>query len=392
MLSGAAFNALSKTLARREWGDAPRTATPDESSIYTMRLPSGLKMRLAAIHILTKELRDWVWVSLFWSDTPNRDFGEDRPASLGGAFANYKMCVVTDFAEGDPDPTGGFATGPGSLGDALDSFLDQVAQGGLLDALKEVGREMAGLSRDYVDPDGFSEVAARLRRLGWRSTPVEETAVAHLEMPRDFRAITGGVATGRHFDYLRSRGFDDVGGLCYDYKLQACTHGQWAHRVIIPYFLDGQLVTWTARAIARSEYRYLDLKVDDSLVPPKETLYNYDCVQEGGEWLIVVEGPIDALKIDFYGKRYGVRAVALSTNSVTEEQVHLLADGFKSFRHLAAMMDRASPTDAIASMRMAQQLRFIDYDAKSLPVPGGAKDAGDADPWDISRFAQELTS
>jgi hypothetical protein len=102
-------NALSSTLARGDWGAAPRTASPGEGSIYTMRLPSGIRMRLAALHIATKELRDWMWVSLFWSDTPNTDYGADRPTELAGPFANYKMCTVVAYDEEDdgtpPPPT-----------------------------------------------------------------------------------------------------------------------------------------------------------------------------------------------------------------------------------------------------------------------------------------------
>jgi hypothetical protein len=66
-----------------------------------MRLSNGIRMRLAALHIITKELRDWMWVTLFWSDTPSTDFGEDRPAELTGPFANYKMCTVVGYDEGD---------------------------------------------------------------------------------------------------------------------------------------------------------------------------------------------------------------------------------------------------------------------------------------------------
>ncbi|MBK6671661.1 MAG: hypothetical protein IPG46_19135 [Actinobacteria bacterium] len=52
----------------------------------------------------------------------------------------------TKFAGAMDDQAKTFNGVMSNLGDALDSFLDQVAQGGLLDALKEVGREMAGLS------------------------------------------------------------------------------------------------------------------------------------------------------------------------------------------------------------------------------------------------------
>lgn len=83
------------------WGTAPRTARPDADHIYTMTLASGIRMRLAALHIMSKELRDWAWISLFWSDQPNADFGADRPADITGPMGNYKMCAAVAFDEAD---------------------------------------------------------------------------------------------------------------------------------------------------------------------------------------------------------------------------------------------------------------------------------------------------
>ena len=34
---------------------------------------------------------------------PNTDFGADRPASITGPWKNYKMCVATQYLEGDAD-------------------------------------------------------------------------------------------------------------------------------------------------------------------------------------------------------------------------------------------------------------------------------------------------
>jgi hypothetical protein len=86
---------------------------------YSVRLPDESVHTLVGLHVMSKELRHWVWVTVWWSDKPDEDFGQDRPEEikkLGPAWSNYKMCVVTDFEEKDTDPTGGF---DGSLGDAL---------------------------------------------------------------------------------------------------------------------------------------------------------------------------------------------------------------------------------------------------------------------------------
>jgi hypothetical protein len=68
---------------------------------------------------MTKELEHWVWVTLWWSDRPDEDFGADRPADFPAAFARYKLCSVVAFEEGDDDPSGGFDGEDESLARAL---------------------------------------------------------------------------------------------------------------------------------------------------------------------------------------------------------------------------------------------------------------------------------
>jgi len=91
--------------------EAPQTIadipfpTPDD--IYTIQTRGGSLYRLTGIHVMTKETRHWVWVTMWWSDTPDEDFGADRPAEfaqLDSAWSNYKMCVAVDYTESDVDP------------------------------------------------------------------------------------------------------------------------------------------------------------------------------------------------------------------------------------------------------------------------------------------------
>ncbi len=102
-----------------EW-NADGAASPPATDLYTVTLPStGARFRLPALHIMSKELDHWLWITLWYSPSPDLDFGADRPASIGalpGPWKHYKMCVTTQYLEGDPDPTGGFT---GTLGTAL---------------------------------------------------------------------------------------------------------------------------------------------------------------------------------------------------------------------------------------------------------------------------------
>lgn len=107
--------------AKADWAGSDGSANPGASAIYSLTLPNGNVFRMPALHVMSKELDHWLWITLWWSPNPDSDFGADRPAeiaALPGPWANYKMCVVSQYLEGDVDPRGGFA---GSLGDALEA-------------------------------------------------------------------------------------------------------------------------------------------------------------------------------------------------------------------------------------------------------------------------------
>lgn len=257
-------------------------------------------------------------------------------------------------------------------------------------------REIAGLGEEYVDPEGFDALAARLmRREGIEARP-EQVRRRRLYLDgAEFAPLRDAGRTRRHWNYLRDeRGFDDdedVALLCDLYELRAGVSGAWKDRVVLPYRQDGELVTWTGRAIGPSSMRYRDLDIDESLVKPKETLYNHDAIAEGGLALVLVEGPLDVLKLDFYGRLYGVRAVGLSTNSITEDQAYLLHAAVDRFRRVLVMMDNASTLGVVDSMRMKQNLRFFGEDAVQIvPVPAGRKDAGECRPRELMDWARAL--
>ncbi len=95
-------------------------ASPPATDIYTVTVPfTQSRFRMPALHVMSKELDHWLWITLWYSPDPDSDFGADRPAAIAalpGPWRNYKMCVTTGYLEGDPDPTGGFT---GTLGAAL---------------------------------------------------------------------------------------------------------------------------------------------------------------------------------------------------------------------------------------------------------------------------------
>lgn len=259
-------------------------------------------------------------------------------------------------------------------------------------------RELCGLGEAYVDPEGFDALAARLlMREGATARPVEVQR-RRLDFDPSFAPIKPTGRTRYVYDYLVDRGFDgcsdagqDVDVLCTLYNLRAGA-GDWNARLILPYIMDGELVTWTGRAIAPSTVRYKDLSIDKSILPPKETLFNHDAMLDTrARVLLVLEGPMDALKADFYGEPYGVRAVALSTNSITEAQSYLLQSAVH-FERVLFGMDNKSGFGAVDSMRMKQQVSFLGSAIGVAHIPYGAGDAGELRPAQAIAWAAQLAA
>ncbi|HKE16673.1 MAG TPA: hypothetical protein VKB80_17490, partial [Kofleriaceae bacterium] len=124
-----AFDTDADAMARRLTGSATwseegdRKVDPSPRDIYTIRLSDGSVFRLAGMHIMTKELRHWQWITLWWSDRPGDDFGADRPArfaELPPVWSRYKMCAVSWFDERDPELGRRYADLP-SLAAAIDA-------------------------------------------------------------------------------------------------------------------------------------------------------------------------------------------------------------------------------------------------------------------------------
>lgn len=252
-------------------------------------------------------------------------------------------------------------------------------------------REIAGVGDDYLDPDGFDAVAARI--LGRNQTMrMEEVRREFLDFPREFTPLD--IEKHKRWSYyLLARGFPvrEQQLLCRSYNLMASLTGSFQDRVILPYYVNKELVAWTGRAIAPATIRYKDLSIDECLIPPKETLYNYDCIAEGGKALLVVEGPFDVLKLDFYGREYGVRAVGLSTNSMTEEQMFLIEEASEQFEQTIIMMDTQSELGVIDSLKMKERIAHIP-NLKISGVPYNYKDGGEMPPRMVVNYSRRLVS
>lgn len=189
-----------------------------------------------------------------------------------------------------------------------------------------------------ADPDTLGSALALLTPTSEAPKPVTGHA-APLALPCEAQTIKATGSTARFWRYLASRHFDDVGDLVARYQLRAATTGVQKDRVIIPLFQGGELVGWTGRAIQPtiSAPRYLS-----SGEAVKRVVFNEDDLWQGGKVLYVVEGPFDALKLDYYGAPSGVRATCLFGVSMTMDQIYTLVQLRRYFEQVVILLDRGA--------------------------------------------------
>lgn len=134
------------------------------------------------------------------------------------------------------------------------------------------------------------------------------------------------------------------------YRLRYSTTGDYANRIIFPIYYNKQLIGWTGRAITESKWRYLSQPVGDTI---KRVVYNHDEALLGGPTLALVEGPKDTVKLDFYGKPFGVTAVGLLGVSTIPAQLAVVAKLARRFDRVVSLLD----DDALSqSMNLSGQL------------------------------------
>lgn len=147
----------------------------------------------------------------------------------------------------------------------------------------------------------------------------------------------------RFFNYLTSRGFDDVHGLCRRFHIRAAVSGDLRERVIFPFHSEGAVIGWQGRAIGKSTLRYISH-------PPeaiKKCIFNDR--EQSGDVLFITEGPIDAMKVDWYSSD-AVSAIALAGVAVASKagQINSVC---RRFKKVVIMFDQGAMSMAFEVQR-----------------------------------------
>lgn len=213
--------------------------------------------------------------------------------------------------------------------------------------------------------------------------PPKATPQVELDLPNELRALPHGRYAPRFWDYLATRrGFgDDVDELVNDYELYYAMAGEQAWRLVFPVRSSpaGVLQGWTGRGIrAGEQVRYLTstgLPTDALLWLDQLWLHN-----DGASTCVVCEGPLDALKLDFYGREFGVTAVAtMGTGRAAAAQAQAIRERYDR---------RAIVLDADAA---GQALGFSEeLGAPAFFLPPDVKDPGELSPLQAKIFLENI--
>lgn len=145
--------------------------------------------------------------------------------------------------------------------------------------------------------------------------------------------------------YLEERNFD-VEYLERVFGLKQTPFLGWLkHRVFIPIFYHGHMISYTCRSYINSDVRYISCNADSEAIPHKDNLYHLDDVP-GKKRIVVVEGCTDVWRL-------GSGAVATFGTKVTASQIKILCQ-FKNVI-LLQDLDNAGRT---AWASVAARLRF----------------------------------
>ena len=95
-------------------------------------------------------------------------------------------------------------------------------------------------------------------------------------------------------NYIGNRGFSNPEQIVSRYQLMCTeTTSEIPSRILFPYFLHGDMVTFIHRKIHTKEY--INWPIEKSILDVKSTLYNIDTVGIGDD-IVIVEGVFDVLK------------------------------------------------------------------------------------------------
>lgn len=184
---------------------------------------------------------------------------------------------------------------------------------------------------------------------------------------RDWGMFFSAAESDECLDYLESRGFEHPMHICQIFDLRYARVGQWARRLLFPLRdTDGVVGAWTGRAMrTHDDMRYFTLPYNAK----EKALFFGDFF---GPTLILVEGPMDAAKINAAAVP-GMTALAMTTSSLDDTR----AAAIMQLRPHQVLVCPDSTAPLGPGWRTASLLAWLTRPVRFLRLPTGVKDAGE---------------
>lgn len=255
----------------------------------------------------------------------------------------------------------------------------------LIKAILHCSSQQAGLlvkQYSHSDPDTLEAALASLEENKIDFDLAEQIRnQENLPQFEDFSLIKPRGVTARFFKYLENRGYDDASSVIARYGLKCALTGKYKDRIIVPVRHGGELLGWTSRAIVApiNAPRYLA-----SSPEIKATVFNYDQLKKGGQRLMVVEGPFDAIKIDNHNftvtkdAEVEFRATCTFGTSPTIPQIAVLRALAKGFDETWVLFDQGADGPG------AELAQWIG--ARQAFLPPGIDDPGEMKKKHLDKF------
>lgn len=161
-----------------------------------------------------------------------------------------------------------------------------------------------------------------------------------------------------HRTYLQDRGFNPqflerIYGIKYTGQIAKYISAErkidFRFRIIIPIYINGKLVNFTARDVTgQAEEKYKNCPVDDAIMTTKDCIYGYDTIV--GDTAVLVEGPTDAWNL-------GPGAGSILGLKYTDNQLKLLYQ--RNLKKLIIFFDNEPKAQQIAKKLAAEVGSFI---------------------------------
>lgn len=159
------------------------------------------------------------------------------------------------------------------------------------------------------------EVFFILKKFQDESSYYCSSSVSNYEYSKECSFPTGTqtVLSNRFKQYVLKRGYPE--SVIKKYNIRNTNEsGDFCHRLIFPFYLHSRMVTFLSRAISKKDYK--DCPISNSIVPPKETVFNFDNLHFKSNCLIT-EGVFDCMKI-------GDNCISTSTSECSDNQIRLI--------------------------------------------------------------------